>query len=39
MKMLNPVEANAAGRVTAILVDDATPVAPGTQLFIIEKAE
>ncbi len=37
MKMLNPVESEVDGVVCAILVDDATPVEPGTALFEIEK--
>ncbi|MGV8939698.1 MAG: acetyl-CoA carboxylase biotin carboxyl carrier protein [Allorhizobium sp.] len=39
MKMLNPVEATTSGRVVAILIDDATPVAPGAQLILLEKAD
>lgn len=39
MKMLNPVEATTRGRVIAILVDDATPVAPGTQLILLDKVD
>ena len=38
MKMLNPVEADCAGRVKQILVDDAMPVVAGAPLIIIEKA-
>lgn len=39
MKMLNPVEADCAGRVKQILVDDATPVVAGAPLIVIEKAD
>ena len=39
MKMLNPVESEVDGIVKAILVDDATPVEPGTALFEIEKTD
>lgn len=38
MKMLNPVEADCAGRVKQILVADATPVVAGAPLIVIEKA-
>lgn len=38
MKMLNPVEAEAAGTIRRVLLADGTPVAPGTPLFAFEKA-
>lgn len=37
MKMMNPVEADCAGRITAIHLPDAAPVAAGMALFTIEK--
>jgi len=39
MKMLNPVEAPQSGRITAILIADATPVAAGTPLIVIDAAD
>ena len=38
MKMMNPVEADCAGRVTAIHVEDGAPVTAGMPLMTIEKA-
>lgn len=35
MKMLNPVEADIAGRITRILVENGTSVAAGTPLFVV----
>lgn len=35
MKMLNPVEADVAGRITRILVENGTSVAAGTPLFVV----
>lgn len=37
MKMMNPVEADCAGRVTAIHVEDGAPVTAGMPLMTIEK--
>lgn len=37
MKTFNPVEADCAGRITAILVADGASVEAGTPLFLIEK--
>ncbi|HCL67384.1 MAG TPA: acetyl-CoA carboxylase biotin carboxyl carrier protein [Rhizobium sp.] len=39
MKMLNPVEAPQSGRIIAILIADATPVATGTPLIVIDAAD
>lgn len=36
MKMLNQIEADKAGKITAILVDNAEPVEYGQALFVIE---
>lgn len=36
MKMLNPVEADIAGRITRVLVENGTSVAAGTPLFVLE---
>jgi acetyl-CoA carboxylase biotin carboxyl carrier protein len=36
MKMLNQIEADKAGRIVAILVDNAEPVEYGQALFVIE---
>ncbi|MBC7985532.1 MAG: biotin carboxyl carrier domain-containing protein [Sphingomonadaceae bacterium] len=36
MKLMNPVSAGAAGRIAAILVDNATMVAAGAALMLIE---
>jgi acetyl-CoA carboxylase biotin carboxyl carrier protein len=36
MKMLNQIEADKSGVVTAILVDNAEPVEYGQALFVIE---
>jgi acetyl-CoA carboxylase biotin carboxyl carrier protein len=36
MKMMNQIESEAAGRVTAILVENGEPVEFGQPLFIIE---
>lgn len=36
MKMLNPIEADVAGRVVQILQDDGTSIEAGTDLFIIQ---
>lgn len=38
MKMMNPVEADCAGRITAIHLDDGAPVTAGMSLFSIEKS-
>jgi len=38
MKMMNPVEADCAGRITAIHVEDGAPVTAGMPLMTIEKA-
>jgi acetyl-CoA carboxylase biotin carboxyl carrier protein len=37
MKMMNPVEADCAGRITAIHVEDGAPVTAGMPLMTIEK--
>lgn len=37
MKMMNPVEADCAGRITAIHLEDGAPVTAGMPLFTIEK--
>ncbi|SOY93374.1 conserved hypothetical protein [Cupriavidus taiwanensis] len=39
MKLLNPIEADRAGRVSDILVDDGAAVSPDTPLFVIEDVE
>ncbi len=39
MKMLNPVEADRAGRISRILVEDGVAVEAGTPLFILAAAE
>ena len=37
MKMMNPIEAETAGRVVSILVENGSPVEFGQALFIIEE--
>ena len=39
MKMLNPIEAPVAGRLSVFLVDDAMPVETGTALIVIVPAD
>lgn len=39
MKLLNPIEADRAGRVSELLVDDGAAVSADTPLFVIEDVE